>query len=139
LKGAAQRNEIVDVCNEILARGLPESIVKLEASLTREKAKPPRSGGRKKRLRSLVEALADWWNARYGSFPKITARTSKVCDAKSSEKREAETSKKREIVAHEGPFLDLARALFCRVDEFNDTDVVATVQNVINARQGPRA
>jgi hypothetical protein len=114
LKGLNERNEFTDVCSEILGLDLRNAISKLETALKREAAKPRRTGERKKRLRSLVEALAAWWTETYGLKPTITPKF-----------------QGRVLVGHQGPFLDLARAVFCGLDNFNDGEVVATVQDVL--------
>lgn len=114
LKGLNERNEFTDVCSEILGLDLRNAISKLETALKREAAKPRRTGERKKRLRSLVEALAAWWTETYGVKPTITPKF-----------------QGRVLVGHQGQFLDLARAIFCGLDNFNDSKVVATVQDVL--------
>jgi hypothetical protein len=118
LKGLDEPNEFSGVCSEILARGLAGAIFTLQAALDHEAAKPRRVGERRKRLRSLVEALAAWWNTSRGEKPAITPELQR-------------TSKRRVLVGLQGEFLDLARAVFCRLDNFNDSEVTATVQDVL--------
>jgi hypothetical protein len=120
-KGVDEPNELAAVCNEILGIGLAEATYKLQAALDRERAKPRRSGERKKRLRSLVEALVDWWSEHRGGVPTIIQKSKRV-------------SKRRIVLGYEGPFLDLARAFFCKLDKFTDSEVVATVINVLKQK-----
>jgi hypothetical protein len=117
LKGLDELNDLTEVCNEILGH-VAEANLKLRSALDREKAKPGRTGERRKRLRSLVETLADWWLSNRGSAPAVIPKSKR-------------SAKRRVHLGYEGPFLDLARALFCELDEFTDDEVVATVKNVI--------
>jgi hypothetical protein len=34
------------------------------------------------------------------------------------------------VIGRRGPFIDLARALFCTIDEFTESEVISAVTNV---------
>jgi hypothetical protein len=88
----------------------------IEAEVT--KPKPAKSGERKKRLRTLVEGLAVWWRS-------VTGKSlSPYVHAKRLDHRPAL------VVGRRGPFIDLAQALFCKIDEFSESEVISAVTNV---------
>ena len=71
----------------------------------------------------------DWWVEKHGRAPVIASKE-KVIAPKVKKK-----AKRRAIISYGGKFLDLARALFCELDKFNDMEVVAAAQNVLKARR----
>ncbi len=93
----------------------------IEAAIDGEKRKLSNAGERPKRLRSLVEALADWWQSAGRSLAPIV-------DANRRDNGPAV------VHGRHGDFLDLALALFCKVDVFKETEVVAAVTNVHEKR-----
>jgi hypothetical protein len=82
------------------------------------KTAPAKSGERKKRLRTLVEALAQWWIAATGKTVAPCVR------AKRLDHRPAL------VMGRDGPFLSLAVALFSKIDQLNESEVVSAVTNV---------
>ena len=109
-----------------------QSITKLRHALAQEEffaAKSEKLGRRPERLRTLVEELHAWWlrevSSNYGF--RIDARSRKVGIGQ----------RKKRIKNVEGPFLDLAVALFSRLDKFKELEVEAAVNNVMSNRKRP--
>jgi hypothetical protein len=120
MSGERELNEFASTCRKIRIEVAPHALDLREAIRT-EKARQTKSGERQKRLRTLVEALADWWQSLGGSLAP-TVDASRRDDAPA--------------VVHEryGKFLELAVALFCHVDVFKQSEVEAAVTNVYEAR-----
>ena len=97
-------------------------IAKIAADLNRviraEKAKPSAPGERKKRLRILTEALADWWIA--------TTRKTTSPSVKSKPRDRAPSV----VIGRSGPFLEFAKSILFEIDSFNPTEVESAVTNV---------
>jgi hypothetical protein len=118
--GERELNEFASACRIIRMEVAPHALALLEAIKT-EKARQTKSGERQKRLRTLVEALADWWQSVGGSLAPIV-------DASRRDDGPAV------VHGRHGDFLKLAVKLFCYVDEFAHTEVEAAVTNVYEAR-----
>lgn len=118
-KGLEEFNEFGARCWHFQVKVAPiaEALSRLiEAEVT--KPKPAKSGERKRRLRTLVEGLAVWWRS-------VTAKSlSPYVHAKRLDHRAAL------VIGRRGPFIDLARALFCTIDEFTESEVISAVTNV---------
>lgn len=98
----------------------------VEHAIRIEVAKPSQRGERKKRLRSLVEALADWWQDK-GKKLRITVDASR---------RDPWRGRKQTAIVRgrRSEFLDLAQALFCGVDIFKPSEVIAAATHVCRER-----
>jgi len=117
--GVQEVNAFQSACRRIRFNVIPPmmelwQLVDAEAA----KSAPAKTGERKKRLRILVEELADWWIAETGKTLAPYVR------AKRLDHRPAF------VMGREGPFLSLGMALFCKVDRFNESEVIAAVTNV---------
>jgi hypothetical protein len=118
-KGLDEFNEFGSRCSDVKIKVVPiaQALSQLiEAEVT--KPKPAKSGERKKRLRTLVEGLAVWWRSETGKS------LSPYVHAKRLDHRPAL------VVGRRGPFIDLAQALFCKIDEFSESEVISAVTNV---------
>jgi hypothetical protein len=119
IKGESELNSFSSECQEIRLAIVPH-MLRLWRSLDTvdSKSKPPKAGERKKRLRILVECLANWWISEVGRSigPYVVA--------KRLDHRPVFTMGRR------GDFLSLALALFCEVDQFKESEVIAAVTNV---------
>ena len=117
-----------DEVNGLVAK----SITKLRHALAQEQdsaAKSEISGRRPERLRTLVEELHAWWSREVSSKLgfRIDARSRKVGIGQ----------RKKRIKNVESSFLDLAVALFSRLDRFKESEVEAALNNVMSNRKRP--
>ena len=96
----------------------------LREAIETEKTKQAKSGERQKRLRTLVEALADWWQSTGASLAPIVK----------ANRRDGEPAV---VHGRHGDFLQLSVELFCYVAVFAHTEVEAAVTNVYEARLKP--
>jgi hypothetical protein len=114
-KGEHESNSFGVQSQQIRLEMVPH-VMNLERLIRSEDAKQP--GGRKKRLRVLVDLLADWWIAETGSLvaPYVVAN-----------RRDGDTA-----VVHErrGEFISLAIAVFGEVDRFKESEIVSAVINM---------
>jgi hypothetical protein len=118
--GLHELNEFASTCRQIRMAIAPYALT-LRQTIDTEKAKQTRSGERRKRLRTLVDGLADWWQSIGGSLaPTVVANRRDGAPAV--------------VHGRHGDFLQLAVDLFCNVDEFAHTEVEAAVTNVHEAR-----
>src|SRR5262245_26182475 len=73
ISGERELNEFASTCRKIRIEVAPHALALREAIRT-EKARQTKSGERQKRLRTLVEALGDWWQSVGGSLaPTVDA------------------------------------------------------------------
>jgi hypothetical protein len=115
-RGERELNELASACWKIRLE-IARSAVCLEAAIQHEEEKPTKAGERRKRLRTLVEALADQWLSLGGSLaPTVDANRRDDGPAI--------------VHGRHGRFLALAVALFCEVDVFTEAEVEAAVTNV---------
>jgi len=119
-KGSEESNEFHSSCWQVKLDIVP-ILLRLWEVIAHENQKPARDGERKKRLRTLVESLADWWEPIGGSVAPH------VC------------SKRRDdgpavVLDRKGKFVSLARALFCELDNFEDSELIAAITNVHEER-----
>ncbi len=119
-KGEREQNELASACWKI-RMDVAKAGLALQSAIKTEEKKNPKAGERRKRLRTLVDALADWWQSA-GGFLASTV------DANRRDGGPAVVHRRR------GRFLTLAGALFCKVDVFKETEVVAAVTNVHEKR-----
>jgi hypothetical protein len=118
--GEHELNEFASVCQQIRMALAPYAL-NLRQTILAEQARQSRSGERQKRLRTLVESLADWWQSNGRSLaPTVVANRRDGAPAV--------------VHGRQGDFLQLAMDLFCNVDEFAHTEVEAAVTNVHEAR-----
>ncbi len=119
-KGLEESNELHLACWQ-LKLDTVSILMRLWAAIERENDKPARTGESKKRLRTLVEQLADWWVSTGRSIaPYVCANRRDGGPAVISDRQ--------------GDFVALARAVFCKLDTFSDSEVLAAITNVHEAR-----
>jgi len=118
--GASEVNNFASICRNIRTEVAPHALA-LKAAISAETAKETKSGERQKRLRTVVEALANWWQSTGGSLAP-TVDASRRDDAPAV------------VHGRYGEFLDLAVELLCHVDVFKHTEVESAVTNVHEAR-----
>jgi hypothetical protein len=119
-KGEFELNDFASACGSIKL-AVTRICSALESAIWTEESKPRNAGERRKRLRTLVDALADWWLSNGGSLAPTV-------DANRRDEKPAVVHGRR------GDFLAFALALFCKVDEFKETEVEAAVTNVHEER-----
>jgi hypothetical protein len=131
VKGQNERYGLTEAADEV--NGLvAKSIIKLRHALAQEQdsaAKSEISGRRPERLRTLVEELHAWWLREVS--PKLEFRI----DASRSRRRVGLGQRKKQVKKVGAPFLDLAVALFSRLDKFKESEVQAAVNNVMSERR----
>jgi hypothetical protein len=118
-KGVDELNDFGSRCSQ-LSMDIVPIMMALSRAIETEKTKPKSTtaGERKKRLRTLVEALATWWKS-------VTGKSlAPYVHAKRLDHRPAL------VIARRGQFIELALALFSEVDEFTGSEVISAVTNV---------
>jgi hypothetical protein len=123
-KGEREPNELASACWKI-RMDLAKAGLALQSAIKTEEKKKTKAGERRKRLRSLVEALADLWQSAGGSLASTVVANRRDCG--------------QPAVVHgrRGRFLTLAVSLFCNVDVFEGSEVEAAVTNVHESRLTP--
>jgi hypothetical protein len=122
-KGEQELNEFASACWKI-KMDVSQPCSALQSAIKTEENKQATAGERRKRLRTLVEALADWWQSTGGSLASTV-------DASRRDSGPAV------VHGRHGPFLKLAVALFCKIDVFKESEVVSAVTNVHEKRLAP--
>jgi hypothetical protein len=119
VKGLDELNEFGSRCWQIQLDLVPFA-EKLDDLITTEtaKSKASKAGERKKRLRFLVEELAEWWSAATG------LSIAPYVQAKRLDHRPAF------VVGRRGLFVEFAQALLCEIDEFTTPEVISAITNV---------
>jgi hypothetical protein len=119
-KGADELSDFASNCWKVKLN-LTKIAQELERAISLETAKPSKAGDHKKRLRTLIEALAHWWRLNVGKqlAPYVYAKRGEGVPAF--------------VVGRKGKFIELATALFCGVDHFKESEVVSAVTNVHEA------
>jgi hypothetical protein len=118
IKGIIELSAFVEVCEQ--ARHKVQGIaLDLAQAIKTSDAKKTVRGERKKRLRTLVEALSTWWVTATGKSlaPYVQAKR-------------LGRGRKAFMLGRTGPFVELAVAVFVSVDEFKKSEVIAAVTNV---------
>jgi hypothetical protein len=92
--------------------------IALQSAIATEENKQSHDGERRKRLRTLVDVLADWWLSVGGSLAPIV-------DANRREPGVPAVVHRRR-----GSFLAFATVLLCNVDTFERSEVESAVTNV---------
>src|SRR6202045_1130713 len=113
-KGFDELNEFGSRCLQVRMDIVPVMRV-LSRAIENEKTKsrPGKAGERKKRLRTLVEALANWWRPLSGKS------LAPYVHAKRLDHRRAF------VVGRRGQFVELAQAVFAEIDEFKKSEVIS--------------
>ena len=119
-KGERERNEFASACSMIKSDVIG-SFMALHTAIQTEQTKSTKAGERRKRLRTLVDALADAWESRGGRLAP-TVRANRRDDGPAV------------VHGRSGGFLTLANALFCKVDSFKQSEVESAVTNVHEKR-----
>jgi hypothetical protein len=122
-KGERELNEFASVCWLIRMDATPPFMA-LQSAINTEENKQTNAGERPKRLRTLVEALADWWQS-IGGLLAPTVDANRRDDGPAI------------VHGRHGPFLTLAVALFCTVDVFKESEVESAVTNMHEKRLAP--
>ena len=123
-KGLDELNDFGARCSTI-RMDIINCMQNLSRTIENENAKPRQTaaGERKKRLRTLVEALADWWESKIGESiaPYVYAKKlGKGIPAF--------------VVGRQGDFIELAQALLSNIDVFKESEVISAVTNVYEDR-----
>src|SRR6476660_9535136 len=122
-KGERELNEFASVCWQIRMDATPP-FKALQSAINTAENKQTNAGERPKRLRTLVEALADWWQS-IGGLLAPTVDANRRGDGPAI------------VHGRHGPFLTLAVALFCTVDVFKESEVESAVTNMHEKRLAP--
>ena len=122
--GEREFNEFASDCDTI-RMDVAMAAQTLDLAIERAEQAQRSPGERPKRLRTLVDALADWCQSRgWPLAPTVRANRRDGAPAV--------------VHGRHGDFLDLALALFSEVDKFKKSEVEAAVTNVHEKRSRPR-
>jgi hypothetical protein len=124
-KGENEQNSFAAACWEIRL-DIARSACALRSAINGETKKPIIQGERQKRLRTLVDGLADWWIAGGGKSIAPYVRANRRDDGPAV------------VHGRSGMFLTLALLLFCGVDAFRPSEVEAAVTNVQEGRRAKK-
>jgi hypothetical protein len=124
-KGENEQNSFAAACWGIRL-DIARSAHALRLAINAEAKKPIRQGERQKRLRTLVDGLAEWWIAGGGKSIAPYVRANRRDDGPAV------------VHGRSGMFLTLAVLLFCGVDAFKPSEVEAAVTNVQEGRRAPK-
>jgi len=119
-RGERETNEFASACSTS-KRDVVGAYMALHSTIQTEEKKPTKAGERRKRLRTLVDALADQWQSVGGRLAP-TVRANRRDDGPAV------------VHGRHGQFLTIAVALFCKVDVFKESEVEAAVTNVHEKR-----
>jgi hypothetical protein len=118
--GLNESNEFHLSCSGVRLDAVP-FLQRLHETIEQERYKPVRMGERKKRLRTLVEGLANWWVSTGRSVaPYVYAKR--------------RDNDRAVVIKRQGEFIEIACALFCEIDKFKESEVEAAITNVHEAR-----
>jgi hypothetical protein len=115
--GDREPNELASACWKI-KMDVAKAGLALQSAIETEDKKPTKTGERRKRLRTLVEALADSWQSTGGSLASTVVANRR------------DFGQPAVVHGRRGCFLTLAVTLFCNVDVFEESEVEAAVTNV---------
>lgn len=118
--GLHEASEFHLECRQIRLEAIPV-MLRLCRAIESETSKPAQAGERKKRLRTLMEALANWWTTATGKYPTAYVKANRRDDQPAV------------LTGRYGAFLSMARALFCKIDGFTASEVDAAFTNVHEA------
>jgi hypothetical protein len=97
---------------------ITEIAMALEKSLQTEKQKPSAKGERKKRLRILVEALADWWANATGKTIAPYVQSKPLGNHRAF------------VAGRRGRFVEFSLSVLSRLDGFKESEVISAIINV---------
>jgi hypothetical protein len=120
-KGEREVNQLASGCWRV-RMDVTRSMLALDSAINTEAQKPIKTGERRKRLRTLVDALASWWLSGGGKSLGPYVKANRRDDDRAI------------VHGRAGRFLSLAIAVFCDVDVFKRSEVEAAVTNVHEAR-----
>src|SRR5262249_1428486 len=115
--GFDELNDLGSKCSQIRMDIVPITLDLMRA-IEDEKTRPKPPADRTERLRTLVEALANWWRSVTGKSLAPYVYAKRLGDRRAF------------VVGRRGPFIELAQALFSSIDEFKDSEVISAVTNV---------
>jgi len=118
-KGFDELNDFGSKCLQVRMDIVP-AMMMLSRAIENEKTKsrPGKAGERKKRLRTLVEALANWWRPLTGKSLAPYVQAKRLDDRPAL------------VVGRRGQFVELAQAVFSGIDEFKESEVISAITNV---------
>ena len=116
-KGLDEHIEFSSASTQIKLDIVPIAM-KLDRGIEAETTKAVARGERKKRLRTLVEALAEWWTATTGKSLAPYVQAKRLDHHPSI------------VIGRSGGFVDVARNMFSEIDEFSQSEVISAVTNV---------
>jgi hypothetical protein len=127
-KGLDELNDFGSKCSNVRMDIVP-IMMSLSRAIEIEKAKlnTNKAGERKKRLRTLVEALVVWWAS--------TIQKAWAPYVKANRRDHAPAV----MHGRSGLFIDLAQAIFAGVDEFKESEVISAITNVHESRLPKKA
>jgi hypothetical protein len=123
-KGERELNELASACWKIRLDVAPTGLA-LQSAIKTEENKQTSAGERRKRLRTLVDALADWWLSTGGTLASTVDANRRDGGAPAV------------VHGRHGHFLTFAVAMLCKVDVFKESEVEAAVTNVHEKRLAP--
>jgi hypothetical protein len=97
---------------------LARNVLDLQHAIEKQSLNPAKIGERKKRLRVLVETLASWWVSETGKSIGPYVKAKRLDHGRAF------------VLGRDGKFLSFAEALFCQLDHFKKSEVIAAVTNV---------
>jgi hypothetical protein len=100
--------------------------MRLDRDIRDEKVKPSSSGERKKRLRILTEALAEWWIRATGKRIAPYVQTKPLGNHRVF------------VAGRGGPFVEFAVSVLCDLDQFKRSEVISAGANVYEQRRRER-
>jgi hypothetical protein len=124
-KGFDELNEFGSKCWDAKLQ-ITSIAMTLGRAISSETVKVSSRGERKKRLRTLVESLADWWKSA------IKKSLAPYVKAKRLGRR------RTFVLGRGGAFIELATAMFSKVDEFKESEVISAVTNVYETQLANR-
>jgi hypothetical protein len=119
-KGERERNSFGSTSDGIRLK-VAQAALELQFAIDDETKKLGKGGERSKRLRTLVESLANWWSSGGKKSIAPYVKANRRDDGPAI------------VHGRSGKFLELAVALFCDVDVFTPSEVEAAVTNVYEA------
>jgi hypothetical protein len=117
LKGLDEWNDFSTRCWNAKLE-LTELAMDLEKTLRAENKKPSAKGERKKRLRVLVEALADWWVKATDKTIAPYVQSKPLGDHRAF------------VAGRSGRFIEFSLSVLSQLDTFKESEVISTIINV---------
>jgi hypothetical protein len=133
IKGHLELNELLVTCRDALG-SLKPALETLQLAISAERRKPSQNGERKKRLRTLVEALADWWTKSTGHRPTIITERTKPTKATLLKLGQPPRKQAPQKIERRSDFLDFSLALLSKVDAFKESEIISAIKNAVYLR-----